>query len=430
MAFALADLYVEISTKGLGGVSAQLSGLEKQMKDAATIMGGAEASLAKVGRAGTAAIGLITGSLAGLVAKGLQGQGVTQQVSLQFDILARNVAGLFRPEIEALAGTFKTLVNWFQNLDDAQRANLAGWIKGAAAGGLVAMILPKIISGVMGLGSAAKGLGVAISGALSSTGIGAFLPLIGEAIGKASAFAGAVGAVVMSTAAGRAGLAAFWQVIKPIVDGVASLGSMIMDYLNPILNQLGDGAMRIARVLGDGLTRAFAQIQSALTNVSPEFQRVVDLFIAMNEYAIKGAIILAERLASGFVLAANAVAIFVQSIANAIKGVMVLLQAVRPLAAILSAGQSERLALFLEGSAGASKRYSAPVGEAAGARRPFESTRTGSESITATFSRFQQAALKTDDVPRQQLHTLKSIDVGVRRVADVIARSTVSAIGV
>ena len=160
------------------------------------------------------------------VTAGVAASSAGQVLSFQMEALSRNVAGLFGPEIQKVTDLVQNLTTWIRGLSDEQRENIAQWIMGAAVGGTVAAILPKIVAGVQAATIGVKALTVA----LASSGWGAIVPIAGAAV------------------TALAGLGAAADVAENGIGGFLS-----------------------------GMADAFAGVQEIFTSLLPAFQPILDL---------------------------------------------------------------------------------------------------------------------------------------------------------
>lgn len=253
MGFKLAELFVEFVTKGVDGT---LTAINK-VHDSLT---GVKAGMEKVATAAVYSWGIASASIAGFVRAGLSGTAMAAQLSFQMNALSRNIAGLFAPEIQRAINLVRSLVEWFRGLTDEQRSNIVRWIEGATVAAGVAILLPRIVSGIQAVILGLRALAVAIAGVEASTGIGAILPLIGAA-------AAAITALVIGTEAGRGALGKFWDVLKGIAEALGKIFAPIAAGIGAIVEKLTDAFDAIAGPLLEalkGIAEAFAPLGEAI----------------------------------------------------------------------------------------------------------------------------------------------------------------------
>lgn len=214
----LADLFIEFATKGLTAVLGQIDSVQKSLQGFQT---GADAA----GKVATYAFATATASVGGFVRAGMQGTAVGEMLSFRMGELSRNIAGLFRPEIEKAISLVQSAVNWFRSLSDAQRANIARWIEAGIAGLFVATVFPRITAAIISVVTAIKTATAAGAGLLG------WLPLIGM---LATAFVG----MAVSGIIARDGLGGLWEMLQPLIDGLSRLAATLSRALMPVFEAL------------------------------------------------------------------------------------------------------------------------------------------------------------------------------------------------
>jgi len=186
-----------------------------------------------------------------------------QQLGFQMGQLSRQIAGLFTPEIQRATRFVQSLVDWMRSLTDTQRANIVRWLEAGAAAAIVAMVLPRVVSGVMAATTAIRALGLAIASGLSATGIGALLPLIG-------AIVSVVTALVVGTEAGRGALGRFFSFLSDVAAGFGRVFGPILTGIVGLVNRLTDAFDSTAGAVSDafsGILDAFAPLGHALGTI-------------------------------------------------------------------------------------------------------------------------------------------------------------------
>lgn len=215
------------------------------------------ASWTAVGTAINTSLALGTGAIAGFVRQGMAAgiQGQFFQIALERLSLA--MSGLFRPELEKLLGLIDRVTSYLSSLTDAQRGNLARWIEGAAAASALGLILPRVLGGVQALAGGFRALQAAITGTLSSTGIGALIPLLGLAVEGMTA-------LLIGTRGGR-------DALSRLAEPVAALGKALQDLGQQI--QLNERLEEAGRAMGE-LVVATAKLVSELARVNAQLDRI------------------------------------------------------------------------------------------------------------------------------------------------------------
>src|SRR5262249_54126065 len=128
---------------------------------------------------GTVAFVALTASTLGWVRAGLAGTAQGNLLAVQFQLLSRQVASIFLPTINALTDGIQRLRVWMEGLTGVQQKLIQHFLEGSIATLAVIKILPFLSAGLRLVGDAFKLLGIDIAAMLSSTGIGALLPLFG-----------------------------------------------------------------------------------------------------------------------------------------------------------------------------------------------------------------------------------------------------------
>ncbi len=155
-----------------------------------------------------AAMSLVEG-LKSFARAGLEGTGVAAMLHFQTQQLARGVAAVFLPAVEAAVDVVRRLSDWFHGLTEGQQNAIQGLVVGAAAA--------KVMSGAM----AALGVESAI------------------ATGGLSLLAGVVAAVAAGGGGGLGKLgdafSSLLDTIKPVLDIVSDLFDSLVDAIQPAI---------------------------------------------------------------------------------------------------------------------------------------------------------------------------------------------------
>lgn len=246
------------------------------------------ASVAQTAFAGAVA------SVTGFARAGLQGTAEAARLSVQFQFLSREIASVFRPVVDSVTTQIAQLVEWFRGLTGEQQDNLLAWAKGAVVGLTVAAILPKVFVGIQALVVGFNLLTAAITGTLSSTGLGALLPILGFAVAgltalvagtltATGAFDGFWDALKPIGAAVQEVFAALTGAVKPAVEQLTALWSRAVKIIMPYVRELAALLGELARLVGGLLGTAFKMTATiiegtlipALRGLVPVIQEVV-----------------------------------------------------------------------------------------------------------------------------------------------------------
>jgi hypothetical protein len=281
MAWRIAEAFVEFSIRN---VEAVVKGMDQVKAGLDRVQSGAQV----VGRVATAAFAGITASMYGFVHSGLSASNMGTLLSFQFERLSRSMAGLFQPEIRKVIEGISALTGWIERLTPHQKELIARFILGAAAATAVATTLPFLISGISATVGAIRSLVVAVGILEGETGIGALLPLLGAA---AAAFT----ALAIGTEVGRGGIGRFWEAIKPVLTGLQTLATQLVDALSPVgdflvyvFDTVGQTVLSVvpyvqqaAVVIGRSLAGAFEQLSPIIAGFLPIWSGVVQAVASM-----------------------------------------------------------------------------------------------------------------------------------------------------
>jgi hypothetical protein len=207
--------------------------------------------------AGPAAAGfaILTGAVMGFVRAGLAGTVEGDRLQLRFQMLSREIAGVFMPVITAVTDKLTQAVQWFKHLTGENQNLIMRIVLGTAAALAFAMVLPKIVGGVQLVIVAFKFLSVAIGALGTEAGIasGGILPLLGILITGAVALT----AFLFSTKAGAGALHQLEAAGKRIADAV-------MPALNRLMAALGDTMSNLAESVLPVFVTVFEAIAEAI----------------------------------------------------------------------------------------------------------------------------------------------------------------------
>jgi hypothetical protein len=380
MAFRLAELFVEITLKGIAGFSQGLSNVHNQLK---AIESGARA----VGDVGTKAFAAMSVALGGWLRAGFSATAQGNLLALQFTLLHREIASLFLPEIIKLTEALTRLVNWFHRLTGAQQDNIKRWIEGALVAAGVAIVLPKVIAGIAAMVAGVQTLTAALFGlGVASGGV---LPAIGAIIT-------AVTALAIGTAVGRQGIGSFLETFRPAFTEASKAISQLTSDLAPLLRGM--------EIMGNVLAKELA---SSLRELIPLFSELTKELVPLLKLIVGFVAVTTVATIRGFTAALKELLPVLSSIARffgvIIDKVGLLPKEIAPTVAIPDTSTT------------ASRRDVTPVGGQF-------------EDVQATFRRLQSAALKLDagekseaqkqlEETRQQTQKLEEIKMAIFNLA-------------
>lgn len=380
-----------------------------------------EEGAGKMGRIATVAFAGLTGTVGGFVRSGLAGSAEMEAFTAQMQRLSREVAGIFLPQFTAMIGLVQRAADYFHGLTGAQQANIARWVEAAAVGLAFAMIMPKVIAGLRMAAAGVKAMGAALSGSLAAA-TGGLLPLLGMLV---TAFAGLFGAAAV--AGGEMGELA--NAFKPVLDALKQIGASVVKAMQPMIRLV---AVVIQGFAGS-VQRVMPRISALIDHMAMLFAQAVEAIEPFLPSIIAGFDKLADAIMSVFEAAQPLIDDIWDELIDSIpfiidgfnKMVDVLVEVVRWLANVvkhakegyhwLRAQAIEFATLGIVKAADVQKADAAldefhqkrraefakrfnrtPKAQEGGAHQAPTPARTGSEAITATISRLQQASLKQD----------------------------------
>jgi hypothetical protein len=192
------------------------------------------------------------------VRQGLSMGAMGQLLQFQMQRLSLTMSGLFRPEIEKITQLIGKLTNWINNLTSAQKAAIAHWIQGAAAALAVAVIMPRIVTGIQAVIGAVHALGAAVGLLEAETGIGAILPIVGLLVEGLTM-------LMVGTDAGREALKEMWDATKEL--GAAFMELFKAMDLGDVLDSMVEGFVIVIKLVAD-LVRWTAELIKKLNELS------------------------------------------------------------------------------------------------------------------------------------------------------------------
>lgn len=257
MAFRIAELFVEWTMKG---VEAFQKAIETAHTSIAKLSAGANA----VGQQAEAAFNKLNGTVGGFVRQGIAASAMGDVLNFQLQRLALSIAGLFGPELNKIIGLIERFTNYLNSLSAEQRSFIAHMIEGAAAGLLIAKVMPMIFAGVQMVTSGVMGLAGALG--ILDVETGGLLPLLGALV---SAFLG----VAVGTEVGRGAFGDLFDTIKPVLAVLQNAFSGVMESLGPLFSAITDLASAFMPII-----EAVIEVAAALAEVLiPAVAAIVEL---------------------------------------------------------------------------------------------------------------------------------------------------------
>lgn len=263
-----------IKPEGYADADAAVKRVEGSLKSADAQAQKVAAASAKVGQVITTAFAAASGTILGFVRSGLAGTSAGEQLSMRMSQLSREVTNLFLPAIQKVIDTLTSVVSWFKNLSGEQQNAIGKWIMLTVGALGVATILPRVISGLKGVGAAFTVLSAH--------------PIV--------AVVAALGAMVAGTEEGRSALGQLFGAFKPALEAVAGLVTEIGRLFSPIIAALGEAlpplvealvpafeaVASVIKAIVQGITAVVRGVRSAL-----EFLGIIDAAPAVEEPAAR-----------------------------------------------------------------------------------------------------------------------------------------------
>src|SRR5216683_1983591 len=404
MAFGtLADYVVQFSSRGAEVLKKTIGEIHGEMEK---MQAGAEA----MGRKAGLAFATLTGTVGAFVARGFAGSQQMNAMAFQMERLSRGIAGMFVPEMNKVIDLVGQAADFFRSLTGAQQDNIKRWIEAAAVGLGLAMVLPKVFAGLSLVAAGFKAVAVGIAAGFSATGIGAQLPLVGAVVTGILALGAA-------TTVGRQGFGKLFEMFKPVMEVLGKIASTFMTALTPLFNLAETYFKAVAANLTkmmptiqhvvDIVGKAFGKLASGLEPLIPILGKVADEMMDAIEPMIGPVVELAmsfvDILVPGIQIAVLAFRDLMKIVAPVIKGISEFVGLVsKGLAGVTSFVGG----IFGEGAKGlaeVSGESLKPLSYKVTAQTRGNEPGTlptpavsGTESLTATLGRLQQAALKQD----------------------------------
>lgn len=314
MAFKLAELFVEFTTKGVAAVGGALGLVKKDIdavkegtraagdageksfkgmaNDAAnaakankglgdglgktqTVLEKLQAGAAAFGNKAAWAFALGSASILGFVKSGLSGTTAGELLTYRMQFLSREIASVFLPIVRALSDQIGRLVDWFRKLTGGQQENIRTWVL-AGLGALAFMKLVPLVIG--GIGSIIGAIG-ALSTAASVFDVltGGILPLIGVLVTAAAGMS----VLAAGTEEGQSAFKELWEAVKPIGKALMDLFNVALKAAAPILAAVGQTAASFLGMLADGLQQIVPLVSKLFEALRPIGEVIAFAFRAM-----------------------------------------------------------------------------------------------------------------------------------------------------
>ena len=267
------------------GIGAALSGMQAGFRRTADVMGALGQGMARTGLQAQLAFGVASAGLLGFVRAGLQGTAEGERFGVMMGFLSREIGSIFKPQIDALLGGLERLVDWFSKLDGGQQQLINRFAQAAAAGLLVAAIMPKIILGISGVISSVIALTTATS--VLDVVTGGILPVVGALVTGFVALGAA--SFVMTN-----GFEGAWKVIKPLVDTLKSgfleawaavqpLVAVLSSHFAVAAAQSAEFLANALKLIGPVAAEVIGILSDAFAELSP---KILEQGQALNKLAI------------------------------------------------------------------------------------------------------------------------------------------------
>lgn len=263
MGFKLAELFVQITAKGLETFGAQLGGVKSQLESLKT-------ASETVGSVAGKAFAAASAALGGWVAFGLRGTVQANALAFQFERLGMAIADIFAPAITKIVDVVASIADWFRGLSDSTKDLIERFAIFTVAALGVATVLPKVIGLVMGVIQAVKMLNITVAA-------GPWGPLI-IAISLA---AGALAALFLSTENANDSLLGMLFAFKPIIDIFKVIGGVVGDVFKPLLDVIGEIGSLVGDLFKDlmglvgDLTMAFGDLLKSILQPIADFIKMI-----------------------------------------------------------------------------------------------------------------------------------------------------------
>jgi hypothetical protein len=203
---------------------------------------------------------MLAGGVTGFVAAGLRGTTEGAALTLRFQILSREIAGVFLPVVYKIIDAVESVIGWFKGLDKSQQDFIMNLTLGAIAGLGVAKVLGGPLLGA--INAAIGGIQLLTAAGLELNVVTAGIPILIGAIVTA------VGALAVGTETGRSvvkqlweGLKKLWEMTEPIREQIAGLarqvGSLLVqsfqDFINALRSLFGLDTKTFWQFMVDGI---------------------------------------------------------------------------------------------------------------------------------------------------------------------------------
>jgi hypothetical protein len=274
-------------------------------------------SLAPVSTMTGRAFAVLTAGVMGFVYAGMRGTVEGNALTLRFQLLSREIAGVFKPVINGIINALDRLRAWLHGSSDGTKQLVMNLVLGAAAG----LGIAKVMSGP--LFSAISG---AILGIQALTAAGIELDVVtGGILLVVGALVVGVAALAVGTETGRTALSALWGAavklggtLQPLIDVVSSvateIGDMVSEDVLDFLGAFTAGVQGIVSNLMPSMTAAakafmgvWQEIYGVFHSLEPLLKSLFGAEITTFGDVIKGAV---DMLAVGLKQLADAIHAF------------------------------------------------------------------------------------------------------------------------
>lgn len=239
MAFKLADLFVQFSAAGVDVLTKTLAGVKAQLEK---VRDGAE----EVGKAAVSGFNKAQSALITLTRAGLAGTVQGEALALRLQLIGREIASVFVPQIQAAVAGLGKLVEVMRSLNGEQQANLAGWLLGAA-------------------------------GAFK------FATALGGILGPIGAIVGALTGLFIGLEVGKNGFAGLLAVFQPVFDAIREGFAQLQPQISALVTELQPLINAFIRLTTISIREVFGALTEALKALVPILRFVVEQFRLLTE---------------------------------------------------------------------------------------------------------------------------------------------------
>jgi hypothetical protein len=193
--------------------------------------------------AGPAAAGfaILTGAILGFVRAGLAGTVEGNRLTYQFQMLSREIAGVFMPVIEGMMTKLAQAVAWFRTLSGEKQNLIMRFALASVAALAFAMVLPRLVGGIQLVIVGVKALMTVIAAAGTEAGIasGGILPLLGILVTAGVALT----AFLFATKSGSKGLGEIEAAGRKLIQDIMPSLNRVMGEVSRVINSIAQVAI-------------------------------------------------------------------------------------------------------------------------------------------------------------------------------------------